>query len=202
VLPWWWVHAAVLAGAYVVGSIPFSYLVARLRGVDVRRVGSGNVGATNVLRSAGKAAGLAAFVLDFVKGALAAWIAQRIFGGAGMPSAAAAFAVIGHMYPVWLRFQGGKGVATGAGAFLPLAPAATAFAMVVFAAAAAATRYVSVGSVLGAFALPLGAWLTGASRPIPSTAAAIAVLIAWKHRANLRRIARGNENKLGAPARP
>jgi hypothetical protein len=117
-----------LASAYLLGSLPFSFLVARFFGVkDVRAVGSGNVGATNVMRSAGKVAGILAFLLDAAKGALAVLLAQRLFGEASpLGPAAAAAAVAGHMYPVWLGFRGGKGVATGAGAFLPLAPLATA----------------------------------------------------------------------------
>jgi hypothetical protein len=121
--------ALVLAASYLLGSIPFSYLVARLRGVDVRTVGSGNVGATNVMRNVGKTAGLAAFALDAAKGAAAAVIAQRVGLGVGLAALAAVAAIFGHMYPVWLGFRGGKGVATGAGAFLPLAPLATADAL-------------------------------------------------------------------------
>src|SRR5438132_14248430 len=111
--------AAILAlvAAYLLGSIPFSYLVARLRGVDVRRVGSGNVGATNVMRTAGRAAGLAAFALDFLKGSAATVLARAVVGGTVVPGVAALLAVVGHMYPVWLSFKGGKGVSTGAGAF-------------------------------------------------------------------------------------
>src|SRR5215207_548350 len=119
--PWWWVHGAVLAAAYLLGSIPFSYLVARRRGIDVRSVGSGNVGATNVMRSAGRTAGLLAFLLDFGKGSLASALALWATGSIAVASLAAAVAVLAHMHPVWLRGKGGKGVATGAGAFLPLA---------------------------------------------------------------------------------
>ena len=131
--------ALILIGAYLIGSIPFSFLVARARGVDVRRVGSGNVGATNVMRSAGTAAGLVAFALDAAKGAGAAWLAKELTGDASpemagvLPAAAAALAVLGHVFPVWLGFRGGKGVATGAGAFVPLAPVAAAVAIGAFA---------------------------------------------------------------------
>jgi glycerol-3-phosphate acyltransferase PlsY len=197
-MPWWWVHAAALAAAYLLGSIPFSYLVARRRGVDVRTVGSGNVGATNVLRSAGKAAGALAFALDFAKGAAATALAREVFGGAMMPSLAALVAILGHMHPVWLRFRGGKGVATGAGAFLPVAPVPTAGAMLVFAIVAAATRYASLGSVLGAAALAGFAFLLRELPPVPWAAAAAAGLITWKHRENLRRLAAGTERRMGA----
>ncbi len=187
----------VLAAAYLLGSIPFSYLVARRRGIDVRTVGSGNVGATNVMRSAGKAAGLLAFALDFLKGASATLLARAVAGGWVWPSVAAMVAVLGHMYPVWLRFRGGKGVATGAGAFLPLAPLATGAAFLVFGLALALTRYVSVGSLSAAFGLALVSFATSAPPPVPWAAFAMAVLIAWKHRENLRRIAAGTENRLG-----
>jgi glycerol-3-phosphate acyltransferase PlsY len=144
-----------LASAYLLGSLPFSFLVARFFGVkDVRAVGSGNVGATNVMRSAGKVAGILAFLLDAAKGALAVLLAQRLCGEASpLGPAAAAAAVAGHMYPVWLGFRGGKGVATGAGAFLPLAPLATAVGLSTFGLILAMTRYVSVASMSAAVAI-------------------------------------------------
>jgi glycerol-3-phosphate acyltransferase PlsY len=190
--------ALVLVASYLLGSIPFSFLVARLRGVDVRTVGSGNVGATNVMRSAGKAAGIAAFLLDAGKGAAAAWIARRLAPGSVLASLAAMAAIVGHMYPVWLRFRGGKGVATGAGAFLPLAPLATASGLAAFAVAALVTRYVSVGSMTGAVVLAASAAALGAPVPVWAAAAAMAALIVWKHRANLRRLADGTESRMGS----
>ena len=194
--------ALVLAASYLLGSIPFSYLVARQRGVDVRTVGSGNVGATNVMRSVGRGAGLVAFVLDAAKGAVAALIAQRSGLGTAVASLAAVSAIVGHMYPVWLGFKGGKGVATGAGAFLPLAPLATGVALVVFAVTLAATRYVSLGSMLGAVSLAVAAALGGAATPVWAAAASMALLIVWKHRANIQRLAAGTESRIGrrAPA--
>lgn len=203
-VPWWWVHVAVLAAAYGLGSIPFSYLVARRKGVDVRTVGSGNVGATNVMRSAGRTAGLLAFALDFAKGAAATALALRVIGGATLPAAAAVLAVVGHMYPVWLGFRGGKGVATGAGAFLPLAPAATVAALVVFAVTLALARYVSLASIVGTVSLPVAACLTARPHPIPLAAAGLSALVIWKHRENLRRLLNGTERRVGsaAPAAP
>lgn len=192
--------AAVLALAYLLGSVPFSFLVARAFGVpDVRRVGSGNVGATNVLRAAGKTAGILAFVLDASKGAVAALIAQRLVPGPILPPLAAGAAVLGHMYPVWLDFRGGKGVATGAGAFLPLAPQATAMGVLAFVLTAAATRYVSLGSVVATATLAATAFLTGAQPAVAWSAAVIGALIVFKHRSNLDRIFRGTESRLGAP---
>jgi len=197
--PWWWVHAAVLAGAYFLGSIPFSFLVARHEGVDVRAVGSGNVGATNVLRNVGKGAGLIAFALDFAKGSAATWLARETVGGFVFPSVAAVVAVLGHMHPVWLRFRGGKGVATGAGAFLPIAPLPTAGALIMFAAVTAATRYVSLGSIVGSASLAALAFLVGTLPPVPLAAALVAGIITWKHRENIRRLVRGTERRMGAP---
>jgi len=190
----------VVAAAYLIGSIPFSYLVARLwRGIDVRTIGSGNVGATNVMRSAGRAAGLLAFALDFLKGSAAAALGLRL-GGAPFGAAAATAAVIGHMFPVWLRFQGGKGVATGAGAFLPMAPAATGCALLAFGLVTAATRYVSLGSIVGALGLAVLAFVFGAPAPVVAAAALCASLIVWKHRGNIRRLARGTERRTGSRA--
>jgi glycerol-3-phosphate acyltransferase PlsY len=184
--------------AYVLGSIPFSYLVARSCGIsDVRQVGSGNVGATNVMRAAGRTAGLIAFVLDALKGAVATIGAERLAPGELGPLAAVA-AILGHMYPVWLRFRGGKGVATGAGAFLPLTPWATVGGLLAFAIVAALTRFVSVASCAGAVVLAALAFFLGSSPHVAWSAAGTAALIVWKHRANLERIVRGTESRLGA----
>jgi glycerol-3-phosphate acyltransferase PlsY len=190
---------AVALASYLLGAIPFSFLIARAFGVrDVRRVGSGNVGATNVLRNAGKLAGALAFTLDALKGALAAVVTGLLFpGDALLPALAAVAAVVGHMYPVWLRFQGGKGVATGFGAFLPLAPWAALAAIVAFGSVAAATRFVSLGSVAGALTLPLvAAWL-GEAGPVSAAAAFTAALVLFRHRSNLRRILGGTERRAG-----
>jgi glycerol-3-phosphate acyltransferase PlsY len=189
---------AVVLLAYLLGSIPFSYLVARSFGVDVRRVGSGNVGATNVMRSAGKAAGLAAFVLDFLKGLAAAAGAKYVSPEGPLPAVAAVTAVLGHMYPVWLRFRGGKGVATGAGAFLPLAPLPTALALVGFTLVLVATRYASIASIAGTLTLAVLAFLLGYPASVARGAAAAGLIILWKHRGNLDRLAKGTERRLGS----
>ncbi len=189
----------VVAVAYLIGSIPFSFLVARAFGVhDVRRVGSGNVGATNVLRSAGKAAGALALVLDVGKGAAASVLAGRLAPGeAALPAAAAVAAVVGHMFPVWLRFHGGKGVATGLGAFAPLAPTAALGATFTFAVVALATRFVSLGSVSGAVVLAgLAVGLRGLD-PVAVAAVLSAALVVFRHRSNLRRILGGTERRVG-----
>lgn len=198
-LPLTWRDALVLLAAYLLGSIPFSYLVARQRGVDVRTVGSGNVGATNVMRSVGRGAGLLAFVLDFLKGSAATFLAVKVSDGPVVPSLAAVAAVLGHMFPIWLRGQGGKGVATGAGAFLPIAPVPTVVSLVAFASTLALSRYVSVSSIAGTVALAVATRVTGLPMPVTVAAVVCAVLVIWKHRGNLQRIANGTENRLGAP---
>jgi acyl phosphate:glycerol-3-phosphate acyltransferase len=191
---------ALLALAYLLGSIPFSYLVARLKGVDVRKVGSGNVGATNVMRAAGRGAGLLAFALDFAKGAGAVLLARAADPGGALPAGAAVATVLGHMYPVWLRFRGGKGVATGVGAFVPLVPPAAGMAFLAFGLVLLATRYVSLASIAGAVTLAVAAFLLGAAPAVARAAAGLALLIVWKHRGNLERIAHGTESRLGSRA--
>lgn len=190
---------SVVAVAYLIGSVPFSFLVARAFGVeDVRRVGSGNVGATNVLRSAGKAAGALALLLDLGKGAaataFAGWLAP---GDARLAASAAVAVVIGHMYPVWLRFQGGKGVATGLGAFGPLVPRAALVGLAVFALVAVGTRYVSLGSVAGAVSLAALVLVLDGPDPTALAAALTAALVVFRHRSNLRRILGGTERRVG-----
>jgi glycerol-3-phosphate acyltransferase PlsY len=195
------VRLLIASLSYLIGSIPFSYLVARAFGVsDVRRVGSGNVGATNVLRTAGRPAGVLAFLLDSGKGAaaagFAAWLAPQ---DQALPALAAVSAVVGHMYPVWLRFQGGKGVATGLGAFAPLAPLAAGISVLAFAVVAAATRYVSLGSIAGALALAALTFGERGPGPVTSGAAFTAALIVFRHRSNLRRIIARTERRVGQP---
>jgi glycerol-3-phosphate acyltransferase PlsY len=193
------VTALVLIGAYLLGAIPFSFLVARHWGVaDVRQVGSGNVGATNVMRSVGWLPGLLALVLDASKGAVAAVIAERLGGAVFLAPLAAVAAVVGHLFPVWLGFKGGKGVATGAGAFVPIEPLAVLGALVVFGLVAGASRYVSLGSVCGALAL--AALLFALEGPGLTAAAGlvVAVLVIAKHHENLARLLRGGERRLGS----
>jgi glycerol-3-phosphate acyltransferase PlsY len=181
---------AVAALAYLVGSVPFSFMVARAFGVaDVRRVGSGNVGATNVARSAGKGAGLVALVCDAGKGAAAVAAAGLLWPGRSEVAAVAALAaVVGHMYPVWLGFEGGKGVATGLGAFAPLVPAAALASLAVFLAAAALSRYVSIGSIAGALTLPAVALALRGPGPVTWAAGFAAALVLLRHRSNVRRV--------------
>lgn len=201
-------HAFVVVLAYLLGSIPFGYLIVRLRGGgDVRETGSGGTGATNVTRRAGRAAGLLTLALDAAKGALAVALARYLladdFGVNWWVVAAALGAVAGHVFPVWLRFRGGKGVATGLGVFLSLAPLAVLCALPVFALVVWATRYVSLGSMTAAALLPLFVWLLGRRgagaaeglSPVLTAAAAGAALIIFMHRANIGRLLRGTENR-------
>jgi len=194
----------LLALAFLLGSIPSGYLLYRARtGADIRGAGSGNIGATNVLRTAGAGLGVATLALDALKGWLAVALAMRWAGGeAGVIAAALALVVLGHLYTPWLRFRGGKGVAAALGAFLALAPLALAQALVVFALVLAAWRYVSLASMAACVALPL--LLLAARPPLPTpelgVAAGVAVLIIVRHRANLARLRQGTEHKLGARA--
>ena len=191
---------AVVAVGFLLGSIPFPYLLTRRRGIDLRTVGSGNVGATNVLRVASPAAALAALALDATKGSLAVWLADAITRQSWPAVCAGLAAIAGHIYPPWLGWRGGKGVATTAGVFAVLAPAAAALSTVVFVAGIVATRYVSIGSLAAMAALPsLTAWF-GAPVPVLAGAAVAAVLVVWRHRDNMRRLRQGSERRLGQRA--
>jgi glycerol-3-phosphate acyltransferase PlsY len=165
----------------------------------VRQVGSGNVGATNVLRSAGKAAGVLALLLDLAKGALAVALAGRLAPSHPvLPALAAAAAVVGHIYPVWLGLRGGKGAATGLGAFAVLEPVAALVALPVFGITVATTRFASLGSVLGAVSLALAALVFRGLDAVAVAALATAALVVFTHRSNLRRIRDGSEHRVGA----
>jgi glycerol-3-phosphate acyltransferase PlsY len=187
---------AVLA-AYLMGSIPFAQLLSKRRGIDLRRVGSGNVGATNVLRTLGVRPAVLAMMLDAVKGTVAVLIAQRLTNGVAAPVIAGLASMIGHVYPVWLRFRGGKGVATAAGAFAVLTPVAAAVAVGVFLLTVALTRFISVGSMVAA--LTLAGWAIASDAPtIVGIGAAIgAVLVLIGHRANVLRLVAGTERRVG-----
>jgi acyl phosphate:glycerol-3-phosphate acyltransferase len=189
----------VLAG-YIAGSVPFAFLLARRAGIDVRIAGSGNVGAANVLRTAGARRGVLVMALDVAKGAAAVLLAQAVTTDGSTAALTGAAAIIGHIYPVWLRFHGGKGVAVAAGVFGILAPAATAIAAVMFLVTVWITRYVSLGSVAAAVALSPVAWLAGASPPTVIVAAGTGALIVFRHRANVRRLLSGTARRMGAPA--
>lgn len=205
----------IIVVAYLLGSIPFGYLIVRATsGADVRELGSGGTGATNVSRRAGKAAGVLTLILDALKGiaavVFAGWIFGKISLGGNIGSAnsawwvtAAAIAVIvGHMFPVWLKFRGGKGVATGVGVFIVLAPLALLISAALFLLTVWRTRYVSLGSIVAAAAIALIVLIQGLINPAPNfapllTAAVLgALLIIFAHRANIRRLIKGSESKF------
>lgn len=183
---------------YGLGSLPLGYLVAsRAKGIDLRRAGSGNVGATNAYRTAGLAAAVIVILVDVAKGASSVFFAARFASGAADPVAAGIAAIIGHVYPVWLRFHGGKGVATACGVFWMLAPLATAISATVFVIVVWLTRYVSLGSIVATIALPPLAWFTDKPVSVVVGAAVAAILIVQRHRANLARLQQGVERRLG-----
>ena len=185
---------------YALGSVPFAFLLARRAGIDVRVAGSGNVGAANVLRTSGAPLGVAVMALDITKGVASVWTAYAAAGTLDAMAAAGAGAIVGHIYPVWLRFPGGKGVAVAAGVFSVLAPIAAA-AAAVFLAIVSLTRLVSLGSVAATVTLPAIALLSGAPPQVLIAAVGAGALILFRHRANLGRLLRGTERRMGEPAR-
>ncbi len=190
--------ALLLLAAYLLGSVPFALLLARrLRGVDLRRTGSGNIGATNVMRTAGARTAIAVAALDTVKGAAAVMIVDRVVPGLVVPAAAGIAAILGHMYPVWLRFRGGKGVATAFGVFSVLAPLGAVLCFLSFLGTVWATRYVSLGSIVGILAIGPCAYLTDAPTPVVIAALTVAALVINRHRPNLARLQAGTESRLG-----
>jgi glycerol-3-phosphate acyltransferase PlsY len=193
------VAAALVGLAYLIGSISFAVLLVRWRtGRDIRTEGSGNAGASNVLRSHGRALGILVGALDVGKGAAAVALVHTVTADPRYAAAAAVAVVVGHVFPLYYGFRGGKGVATAIGAFLVLAPLACLVCLAVFVVVVAATRYISLGSVVSMVLLPPVAGVVfHASRPIVLAAAAVAVLIVLKHHANLKRLAQGRERKLG-----
>jgi glycerol-3-phosphate acyltransferase PlsY len=192
------IAAVVIAAAYLIGSIPFALILSRRWGADLRRVGSGNLGAANVMRASGVSAGLLVAALDMAKGAASVWIAARVGDGAELPAAAGLAAILGHIYPIWLRFRGGKGVATACGVFSVLTPLAVPPALALFALTVWFTQYISLGSVLASMALPPLAYALGSPAPAVIAAAAAAAIIVFRHRSNVLRLWMGTERRVGA----
>src|SRR6516164_6834384 len=208
-------HALIIAVvAYLLGSIPFGYLLVRIfRGEDVRHTGSGNIGATNVARTGSKGLAITTLLLDALKGYVAVahafffaghhptevpdWGAHSVYQLAAL---AGLCAIVGHMFPIWLHFKGGKGVATAVGAFLGIAPTAILLSLAVFVAIVAATRYVSLGSIVGAAVFPAVAWWLNSetrSASVMLLISASSLLIILRHKDNIRRLLAGNENRFG-----
>jgi acyl phosphate:glycerol-3-phosphate acyltransferase len=186
-----------LLAAYVLGAIPFGYLLVKLKtGTDVRASGSGNIGATNVLRTSGRAAGVVTLLLDIGKGYLAVWLEGRVTGHSPAWMSAAALTVMaGHAYSVFLKFKGGKAVASFVGAFLCLTPLPLAAVLVVFVGVVAGTGFISLGSIIAAATFPLAVWLIlQPSRSVVAAAIVAGAFIIYKHSSNLQRLHAGNEH--------
>ena len=194
--------ALLLVAAYLLGAIPSSFLVGKLRGIDLRQHGSGNLGATNAFRVLGWKAALPVFVVDVAKGFVPAWYFPRL-APPGSPWAWAiaygAAAIVGHVFSVWVRFRGGKGIATSAGVFLGLAPWAVLAGFVVWALTVASTRIVSLASMLSALTIPIAVWLLPdpGGRTLQWFTIGLAVFVIWAHRDNVRRLLRGEEHRFG-----
>ena len=182
--------------SYLLGSVPFGYIIVRAaQGADIRKTGSGNIGATNVYRKS-RGAGVATLLLDAGKGYLAVFIASRIGGDEVWTGIAALCVVIGHVFTIWLRFRGGKGVAAGCGAYLAIEPSAVATTLVVFILVLVFTRYISAASIAAAAFFPLCAWFYGSPTPVVLWAAPGCLLIIARHHQNIRRIFARTENKF------
>lgn len=184
--------------AYLLGSVPCGYVLGKIAGVDVRAVGSGNVGATNVARAAGKSLGALTLVFDAAKGFVAVIAAKRLGLSDAFVALAAIAAFLGHLYPVYLRFKGGKGVATGLGALLALAPMATLVLIVVFAVVVGVSRIVSLGSIVAALATPLVLWSFQQPSAIVYMGGFLGAMSILRHRSNIRRLLAGSEPRFGS----
>jgi acyl phosphate:glycerol-3-phosphate acyltransferase len=204
-------YILIAVSAYLLGSVPFGFLVAKAKGIDIRSVGSGNIGATNAMRVLGKPAGIFVLLADTAKGYFACCLG--IFICANFPFKFIALespevqramliagisAVLGHNYTCWLKFKGGKGIATTAGVYLALAPEALGIALVVFILTILVTRYVSVGSIVAAIALPTAVWImTPQNIFLGIVSTALGALAIYKHKSNIQRLMAGTENRLG-----
>jgi len=200
-------YSATAILGYLVGSIPTGFLIARLRGIDIRNVGSGNIGATNVFRALGKPAAILVLVIDGLKGyAACEWLGELLLRA--FPSNAAeketlkiiggVFAILGHNYTCWLKFKGGKGIATSAGVLAALVPVALMIILGIWIVVFAVTRYVSLASIAASFFLPFATWITGGSGTLILVTSAMSILAIGKHRANIERLLSGTESRLGA----
>ncbi|MGA3267964.1 MAG: glycerol-3-phosphate 1-O-acyltransferase PlsY [Verrucomicrobiota bacterium] len=199
-------YVVIVVAAYLLGSIPTGYLVGRAKGIDIRTVGSGNIGATNVFRMLGKGAGAFALVVDGLKGyAACSWLCDALLALLGVTVAdtelyrilAGIAAVLGHNYTCWLRFKGGKGIATSAGVFFALAPLAAGVALAAWIIVFALSGYVSVASMAAAVALPATVWLTADSLTLRIVTTALGLLAILKHKSNIERLLNGTERRFG-----
>ncbi len=204
-----------VAVAYLLGSIPTGYLVGRAKGVDVRKVGSGNIGATNAFRTLGKRAGVLVLLADALKGWLAAGpmpvIVQRLIAPSAPPDLATqeylqiiagVVVILGHNYTCWLQFKGGKGIATSAGVLLALTPITFAAGLAAWIVVCVVTRYVSLGSIAAALVLPIASWLAGYSFRLVVVTGVMGALAIYKHKGNIERLLNGTESRIGRPKSP
>ena len=198
------VYILTIIISYLIGSLPTGYLAGKARGVDIRTVGSGNIGATNVLRVLGKTAGISVLLVDGFKGFAATWwvplIALQIFPSPSnqkenLPLVAGVSAVLGHIYTCWLRFRGGKGIATSAGVAMAWAPLACLSTLGIWTLVFAGTRFVSVASIVAAVVLPIGVWIFGGSGMMIGVMTALSVLAIYRHKANISRLMEGTEHR-------
>jgi len=188
----------LIAFAYLLGSIPSGYILGKFSGVDVRQVGSGNVGATNVAREVGKWQGVLTLLADALKGVVPVAIGLAMTLASAGIAAIAAAAFLGHLYPIFLKFRGGKGVATGLGALLVIAPLASVLLVVTFAVVVLLTRLVSLSSIIAAALAPFALWMFVEPPAIVSLGAFLAAMIVWRHRGNIQRLLAGTEPRFGS----
>lgn len=193
--------------AFVIGATPFGFLAGKMKGIDIRDHGSGNIGATNVLRTLGKPIGIPVLVLDILKGMVPVVIALKVSQSSSVPIATAVAAILGHNYTFWLRFKGGKGIATTGGALLPLLPLPLVISIVLWIVTLKVTRYVSVASIVAALTIPTvfviqslvaGTW----DFPLLGLTLFVCILAIWKHRSNIGRLRRGEENRFDRKSSP
>ena len=204
----WTSYSAAAVAAYLLGSIPTGYLVARAKGVDIRSLGSGNIGATNVFRVLGVPAGIFVLVFDGLKGFVAcAWMADLIIKFFAVPQhdeiylrlAAGLAVILGHNFTCWLRFKGGKGIATSAGVLAGVVPWTMIIGLGIWIIMFAVTRFVSVGSLAASVSLPFAAWFTTKNWTLTVVTAAMGALAIYKHKSNIQRLLNGTENRVGSP---
>jgi len=188
----------IIIGAYLLGSIPTGLLLARAAGVDIRTTGSGNIGATNVYRTLGRSVGILTLLGDCLKGLIPVLVARHLEMGDALIAAAGTAAFLGHVYTIFLGFKGGKGVATALGVFLGVSPASVGIALIIFIVIVATTRYISLGSITAAAAMPFIITFLDRRPLIIAMTAVIALLVIWKHRENISRLREGTESKFKA----
>lgn len=204
----WLIPLTLVLLSYLLGAVPFGLLIAHAKGVDIRKVGSGNIGATNVFRSVSKPFGILTFAADALKGLIPALLFPRIAAWAAQAEAApwlgllfGALAIAGHTWPVYIGFKGGKGVATSAGALIGFAPAAAGIGLLTWIVLFAATRYVSVASIVAAVVVPLAGWWRYREQGpvLPVALTVLGILIVWRHKSNIQRLMNGTEHRFGKP---